>query len=68
MYRVVTNQSEETYTSRAVAVKAARELSTTMGGRVKVVRGEGLERMVYRRGLLEEAELVTSDRRPGGRT
>ena len=65
MYSVQVGRISQEYTRRAEAIKAARNLSSS-GHRPVVVRHQdGRERMVYRRGRLEEGIRGMPERRTG---
>ena len=63
MYKVITSGRKREFESREEAIRAAKRLSRRMHDNVKVLRGNGSERMMYRNGRLEEGVYITPDRR-----
>lgn len=64
MYVVkVGDNTTSTHNRRTEATKAARKLSRKRHLPVRVLRDEGIERLVYRRGRLEEGAYITPEQR-----
>lgn len=63
MYTVtLAPDQSQRYDSRKDAIRAARQASRAARHPVKVLREDGMERLIYHRGELTEATTVTSDR------
>lgn len=66
MYQVIVGEeTQRTCETRAEATLEARELSESHTEQVVVTDREGMLRMVYRRGNLENFVMETRARRPG---
>lgn len=65
MYQVIVgDETQQTFDTRAEATVQARELSENHSEQVVVTDREGMLRMVYRRGNLENFVMETRARRP----